>query len=362
MSEIKWTLEKCYEVAIKYKTNKDFRENEQNCYAACVKHKYLKYFVWLERKSKTSGYWTKERCYEEAKKYNTIREFETTSMSACVIARRNGWMKDYVWLKRMNKPSGYWKDKDNIFDTAKKCKTKYEFAKKYPNAYEWANEYNLLIEMDWLKPNIVKLKYRYCIYAYVDEENKFVYVGLTNDKERRHKEHLTCSNEKGRKIISTPNKFFASINKELPLPIYLEEELNAEQAQIAEEKWVLFYKDKGYYILNKNKVGKGVGGLGGGVLMWTRERTFTESKKYTSRSEFKEKCNGGYRAAIKNNWIDLMYWLKPKQKPNGYWKNKKHIIEVAKLCEKRSHFKRKYPNAYEWAKYYNMLDELFGQR
>lgn len=57
-----------------------------------------------------------------------------------------------------------------------------------------------------------------------------------------------------------------------------------------------------------------------------------------------------------------MYWLKPKQKPNGYWKNKKHIIEVAKLCEKRSHFKRKYPNAYEWAKYYNMLDELFGQR
>lgn len=56
-------------------------------------------------------------------------------------------MKDYVWLKRMNKPSGYWKDKDNIFDAAKKCKTKYEFAKKYPNAYEWAKYYNMLDEL-----------------------------------------------------------------------------------------------------------------------------------------------------------------------------------------------------------------------
>ena len=47
----------------------------------------------------------------------------------------------------MNKPSGYWKDKDNIFDVAKKCKTKYEFAKKYPNAYEWAKYYNMLDEL-----------------------------------------------------------------------------------------------------------------------------------------------------------------------------------------------------------------------
>lgn len=120
----KWTKEKCYEIAKKYKTLKEFSNNEQNCYVACVKHKYIKEFDWLIRKRKNDGYWSKERCYQEAEKYDTIKDFETNSKCACVISRRNGWMEDYVWLTRLVKPSGYWRNKDNVFDAARKCKTK----------------------------------------------------------------------------------------------------------------------------------------------------------------------------------------------------------------------------------------------
>lgn len=355
-----WTKEKCYEIAKKYITLKEFREKEIQCYTACIKYKFIKDFDWLKRGRKKNGFWTKEKCYEEAQKYNNIKDFEINSMSSCVIARRNGWLKEYTWLKRLLKPNGFWKNKDNVFEVAHKCHTKSEFKKRFPNAYEWSKKYGWLDEMDWLKPTITNIGYNdYCVYSYNDEENKVVYVGLTHDKKRRHKEHLTSINSKGKKIISTPNRYFGKLGIEIPNPIYLEENLTSEQAQIAEEKWVLYYKDNGYKILNKSKVGKNVSGLGGGILIWTKEKSFEESKKYTSRSEFKNKSNGAYRASIKNKWIDEMDWLIPRQKPSGYWKNKEHIVEVSKLCKKRSDFKNKYRNAYDWAKKYNMLDDLF---
>jgi len=39
-----------------------------------------------------NGYWNKENCIEEAKKYNTIKEWRTNNQTSVNKVRKNGWM------------------------------------------------------------------------------------------------------------------------------------------------------------------------------------------------------------------------------------------------------------------------------
>ena len=45
---------------------------------------------------------------------------------------------------------------------------------------------------------------------------------------------------------------------------------------------------------------------------WTKENVFIESKKYSSRAEFKKNKSGAFSVAYKNGWLDEMVWLKQK--------------------------------------------------
>ncbi len=65
-----WTKDKCHEEALKYNTKKDFKEKSISVYSICVRRKWIddicEHMVELV---KAVGYWTKERCLEEIKKY-----------------------------------------------------------------------------------------------------------------------------------------------------------------------------------------------------------------------------------------------------------------------------------------------------
>ena len=55
-----------------------------------------------------SGYWTKVRCQEEAKKFSQRSEFERNCRSAATAARKHGWMDEICSHMITNsKPSGY---------------------------------------------------------------------------------------------------------------------------------------------------------------------------------------------------------------------------------------------------------------
>ena len=45
-------------------------------------------------KRKPRGYWTKERCHEEALKYTTRNEFNINSNVSYTISRQNKWLND----------------------------------------------------------------------------------------------------------------------------------------------------------------------------------------------------------------------------------------------------------------------------
>ena len=48
---------------------------------------------------KPNGYWTKERVFEETRKYKTKWEFCKNASGANDAARRNGWLAEITWFQ-----------------------------------------------------------------------------------------------------------------------------------------------------------------------------------------------------------------------------------------------------------------------
>ena len=92
---------------------------------------------------KPNGYWTKERCHDEAKRFNSRAEFSKECGVAYNVAKKNGWLDDYTWF---NKLWGKW-NYEACYDEAKKYNTRESFRKKAGGAYyaawknKWLNDY-----------------------------------------------------------------------------------------------------------------------------------------------------------------------------------------------------------------------------
>lgn len=142
-----WTEEKCLEEAKKYKTYKDFISKSSSAYQNSVRKGWIKNYTWLESKVKPKGYWNYDRCKEEAEKYKTPGEFRKGSKTAYSISCKNNWLWD--WFEETHHRVGYWNE-ENCRNESKKYKTRHEFLKGNPTAYEKAKENNWLDSYTWL--------------------------------------------------------------------------------------------------------------------------------------------------------------------------------------------------------------------
>lgn len=113
----KWTRETCYAEAKKYKTTRDFWRQSPVAYVTAKKNGWLKDYDWLtvtkqgqSSLSFSSDFmkkeadtpikkWTKEECYQEAKKYRTKSSFARKSPRAYSKAFSRKWINDYTWLR-----------------------------------------------------------------------------------------------------------------------------------------------------------------------------------------------------------------------------------------------------------------------
>ena len=72
---------------------------------------------------------------------------------------------------------------------------------------------------------------------------------------------------------------------------------------------------------------------------WTKETVLEESKKYSSRSEFKKNKSGAFRIAYMNEWLDEMIWLvHPTAKPVKW--TKEAVFEESKKHSTVTEFRR----------------------
>lgn len=127
---IRWTLELCIADALKYQTRTQWIKNSSGAYAfaslnghldECCKH--MKVLI------KPNGYWTKERCIEDAQQYKTKKEWFSNSPGVVSRVNKNGWLKECCkHMAFIRYPKGFW--------TLEKCK---EEALKYKSKSEWKN-------------------------------------------------------------------------------------------------------------------------------------------------------------------------------------------------------------------------------
>ena len=257
------------------------------------------------------GKWSKEKCFEEAKKYKMRSEFQKNAPHAYALSIKNGWINDMNWFPiNRTKPNGYWKNKENFLNEAKKYKSKKELEKGCLIAYYAGHKYGYLDECTWF------------------ENRECLPFGYWKDKEHVMEEakKYTSRNEfrKGNQ-----SAYWAALKYG-----YLDECTWFSKRKIS---------PKGFY---KNK-----------------EYIMEEGKKYKTRGEF-EKCNkSAYSAALNYGYLDEMDWMpKDPKLPRGYWKNIDNVINEAKkystkkeLRENNSYlykiiFKKGYIDKIDWLK------------
>lgn len=293
---------------------------------------------------------TQERCYQETLKCTTHKEFREKYASCYEKAKETGWINDYTWLKRSRNLPGHWMIYENVYEEAKKYETKKEFKKSNIAAYRQACKNNWIKDYTWFKKLILSEESVYCVYKYYDVKTNSVYVGLTNNMKRRHRQHLKP--QKG--TNDTVYNFFNSINEIMPEPIILEEKLTAGEAQDREEKYVMLYKKQGMNVLNKAKTGS-IGGL----YIWDYDSCYQVARKYNSRTEFR-KSGRPYQVASKEGWINDYTWLENCRNLPGYWTYEK-CYNAARKYDIKKDFRLNEPHAYyaanknNWIKDYTWL-------
>ena len=217
------------------------------------------------------------------------------------------------------------------------CNRRSEFAVKFKGEYFKALREGWLDEI-CAHMQVVGNRYKRCIYAYVFEDFKYVYVGLTGNIEKRDKEHRV-------RTSSSVNRFAIRNNTPIPPIQQMSDYLPKEEAAIREGEILRQYIAKGYIPINITKTG----GLGGHLQNdgYTFEQCNGIAAKYSKRSEWKKHDYPTYYIASKLGWIDT---IMPQNKPYGnkdirYWTIER-CCDVAKTCKTILEFRNKYPSAY----------------
>lgn len=95
-----WTYEKCAEEALKYFTKKEWAENENSAHNAARNNGWFEECcAHMERL--TNIPYTKEECLKSALKYETTTDWARKGKGAYSASKRNGWFDECT--KHMNK-------------------------------------------------------------------------------------------------------------------------------------------------------------------------------------------------------------------------------------------------------------------
>lgn len=95
----KWTSkEKVFEESKKYHTRSEFQRKAGGAYNHAKHNKWLDEMTWLKAPERNIK-WTYEAVIEESHKYEYKCDFRKNAGGAYQTASENGWLKEMVWLK-----------------------------------------------------------------------------------------------------------------------------------------------------------------------------------------------------------------------------------------------------------------------
>ena len=342
--------------ARKYHTKKEFKDNNSAAYSSAAKHKWLNEIDWFETIGVISGTWMNhDVILDVSKNYHSKNEFRKTLPSAYSSAWRNGWLSEMTWLKNPTaKESGYWQIKENVIQESKKYTCRSNFQKKSCSAYNVANKKGWLKEFKWLTPKNIDMRRKgaiHVIYVYVDELDKYAYVGATNDMQERDAEHRRGSIRNGKQADKL-YEYFSLRHREMPKYKILLSDLTIKQRQNEEYLQSLYYRDVlRYKLINDIRlVGPDISSLGGLIYKWSKKKVFEKAKEFRGRTitDFLKECSGAYDAALKYKMMnqEIMPWFYENRKENNWWNDKEHVFEESKKYKTLREFEKGSPAAH----------------
>lgn len=378
-----WNYDTCLAAAKLCSTRKEFATLYAGALHKATANGWLKDYTWFVRPPSHNLKWTKAACEAESKKYRTLQEFERKSGGAYAAALKNKWLKDYIWLER-GREKGYWQVFQNCYNEALKYKTRTEFAKKSGACWNSARKNGWLDKFTWLKDERIdfitdKIDSVY-VYEFIEQHAAYIGRTLMRTQKERDKHHLF--------VLDSVSSYAREKNLPLPEMRILEDKLTLKEGVEKEAYWIEKYRIDGWNVLNRAKAGA-IGALHQisytydkcfeealkyeyysdfvkksrafyrvsyrngwiddftwlkkvqvrKVKTWTYDMCKEESLKYTSRNEFMKNCSGAYAVARKNKWLDDFVWLVPQIHPAGYW--------TYDRCAEES---KKYKTIAEWRK------------
>lgn len=135
----KWAKEKCQQEALKYKKRTTFARERGSAYNSARNNGWLDEICSHMDKpnKKPKGYWTKEKCQQEALKFKSKKELYDKSPGAYMSMFNNGWLQELCPHMNTQKPNGYW-TRERCINEGRKFRTKSEFQRKSGSAYRSA--------------------------------------------------------------------------------------------------------------------------------------------------------------------------------------------------------------------------------
>lgn len=245
-----WTKEMCLEEALKYNSRSEFQKKSKQAYVAAFNNKWLDDIcLHMPRLINPNGFWNKQSCYDEMIKYKTISDFKKIKPSAYAAIINNKWFNLDDFFNRQILPNNFW-TKEKCMEEALKYNNKSDFYKYSSKAY-YASHRNKWI--DDICKHMIKIGnlYNRCIYSYEFSDNS-VYIGLTYNIKDRTARHLSDRRSPVYKYIQKTG--LTPVFKQLT--DYLELNEASKMEEIRRKK----YEDEGWIILNKAKCG-GLGGI-----------------------------------------------------------------------------------------------------
>lgn len=300
-TQTRWNYQRCSEEADKHRTRTEFRQQSPKAYNAAKRHGYLdELCVHMIEERKPNGFWTKERCHEEALKYDTRTGFRKTA--AYQAARKNGWLDEVMQhLPVTRRAVDSW--------TKKECtKEAWRYIKRSDFSSGSHGSYTAAQKMGWLDD----------VCSHMDNENKPQW-------------NFDACRQEALKY-STRSEF--------------KRESGGAYAAARRAQWL---DDICKHMSSKTKP----------VGFWTRERCAEEALKYASKEEFRKGAGGAYQASSRRGWLEkICKHMESVRFPRGHWNKIENCRQAALDCTTRSGFKSTYRGAYRSAEKNEWLDDI----
>lgn len=342
---IKYTDEDIFKDALKYDTPQDWANNSPSIYSIAHQRRINKQATQhMHRQLVPRSFYTREKIKEIALKYKTVKEWKGLDNKSYNAAARLGLLNDQEIVGHIVRPERILKySKKEVLDDAKRFHIIKEWKENSFSTYDFAKRHGFFDEASSHMQRIGSEYYR-CIYSIKSPEEKSVYIGLTFNFKKRINEHLQTKRFK--KIIDAYGRDSLVIEQ-------LTDYVDKNEASQKERDFINTMKQEGWKILNKIKGG----GLGGDKLKWTKEAILENVKKYSSYKAWSNQETGAYAAALDMGIIEEIDEILPRTSGKYKFWTKEKILEESAKWKTRTEFWENAYGAAEASKKLHIYDE-----